>query len=141
MQEYSSDFENRVLDDDEIEELPERSKKQAMKRGVMMRCPCCGEGKIYRKYLKIVDRCGKCDEELGHIRTDDFAPWATILILGHLLAPFIIDVERNIAPPLWVSLSIFLPIIVVATLVMLPPIKGACLGLMWALRMRGDEQH
>ena len=138
---YNNGLENSVANEEEFEDLPERSKAEAMKRGIVMRCPCCGEGKIYRKYLKIVDHCGSCGEELGHIRTDDFAPWATILILGHIIAPFIVNVERNIAPPLWVSLSIFLPIIVVATLAMLPPIKGACLGLMWALRMRGDEQH
>lgn len=125
----------------EEENLPARSKSQALKRGVMMKCPCCGESSIYKSYLKIVDNCNNCGEKLGHIRTDDFAPWATILILGHILAPIIIEVERNIAPPLWLTMSIVLPSIVVAVLAMLPPVKGACLGLMWSLRMRGDEQY
>lgn len=134
-----------ALDYDEAlvneELLPKRSKWESIKRGLRRKCPCCGEGKVYKSYLKIVDHCPSCKEELGHIRSDDMAPWATILILGHILGPIMVHVERNMAPPLWLSLSIFFPIIIVATLAILPTAKAACLGLMWSLRMKGDEQH
>lgn len=114
---------------------------QSLKRGMKKRCPNCGEGTIFRRYLKPTDNCATCGEALGHIRTDDFAPWLTIIVLGHLLAPLIVEIERNIAPPLWVSMAIWLPLVTVLVLALLPTAKGVVLGLMWSLRMRGDEQH
>ena len=43
--------------------------------------------------------------------------------------------------PLLVQLSIFVPATLVLTLWLLPRAKGALLGLMWALRLRGDERQ
>ena len=37
----------------------------AVARGVRERCPRCGEGRLFRRYLKVADRCVSCDLEFG----------------------------------------------------------------------------
>ena len=55
----------------------------AVLRGLRGRCPHCGQGHLFRAYLKPVDACSVCHEPLKHIRADDGPAWLTILIVGH----------------------------------------------------------
>ena len=110
-----------------------------MLRGLRQRCPCCGEAPIYRAYLKPVDACSSCGTLLDEMRTDDIAPYFTILIVGHIIAPLLLFLESNYAPPVWVHLSIWPPLILALTLLGLPRVKGAALAVMWHLGMKGNE--
>jgi hypothetical protein len=64
-------------------------------RGAFGRCPRCGHGKLFNSYLKQVDHCAACTEQLGHIRADDGPAWLTILLTGHILVPLILALEPN----------------------------------------------
>ncbi len=114
-----------------------RSWRRAMLRGVRMRCPACGQGSIYGRFLKVRDDCASCGLGLHHHRADDAPPYFTMLILGHILVPLVLMLERAAMPPLWVHLSLWLPLTVILSLVLLPRIKGALIGLQWAHRMHG----
>ena len=95
-----------------------------------------------RGQVRLVDVfCYHCGERFDDIRTDDIAPYFTILIVGHLIAPFILLLERLYAPPLWVHWLAWPVLTVLLTLLVLPRIKGGVLGWMWWLGLRGDEQH
>jgi uncharacterized protein (DUF983 family) len=108
-------------------------------RGVLKRCPNCGDGRIFKTYLKPTVSCQECSEKLGHIRTDDFAPWLMILIVGHIVVSLTLFTELTYSPPLWVHAALWTPTIILLTLGLLPHAKGACLGLMWALGLHGEE--
>jgi uncharacterized protein (DUF983 family) len=110
-------------------------------RGVRKRCPNCGTGRIFKRYIKPTGACSACQEKLDHIRTDDFAPWLMILVTGHIVVSLAFYVEITFSPPLWVHASLWAPTILLLTLGLLPHAKGACLGLMWALGLRGDEMQ
>lgn len=110
-------------------------------RGLLKRCPKCGVGRVFGRYLKPAHACGHCNEAYAHIRTDDFAPWLTIIVMGHILAPIIFHVELNYSPPTFLALSIWIPAVIILTLLLLPIAKGVCLGFMWALRLQGDEMQ
>ena len=43
-------------------------------RGFLGRCPKCGEGRLFRSYLKVVEECKSCGEKYGHFRADDAPP-------------------------------------------------------------------
>jgi len=43
----------------------------ALRRGFFGRCPNCGDGQIFRAYLKVVDACAACGEDLSPQRADD----------------------------------------------------------------------
>ncbi|MEM6667068.1 MAG: DUF983 domain-containing protein [Pseudomonadota bacterium] len=116
---------------------PRRSKRRAMARGARGRCPSCGTGKLFRGYLKVSDTCPACGEEMHHHRADDAPPYFTIMLVGHIIVPALLVVERTSQPPLWLLFAIFLPLATIMCLLALQPIKGALVGLQWALGMHG----
>lgn len=92
-------------------------------------------------YLKVREICGDCGVELHHQRADDAPPYFTILIVGHLILPGVLLLERAAQPPTWVHYGIWLPLTVGLTLALLPRVKGALVGLQWALRMGGFDDN
>lgn len=122
---------------DSTSDTAPRSVQQAMMRGYKQRCPACGEGGLYRAYLKVVDACPKCGEELHHHRADDAPPYFTMLVTGHVIIGGLLAVERIWAPDTWVHMAIWTPLLILLTLWLLPRVKGALVGLQWALRMHG----
>tara|TARA_B100000427_G_scaffold309657_1_gene298842 strand:+ start:884 stop:1258 length:375 start_codon:yes stop_codon:yes gene_type:complete len=110
----------------------------AILRGLARRCPSCGVGHSFKGYLKVAD-CEHCGEELGHIRADDFPPYLTIAIVGHMVVPLLLMSEQLMSPPTWLQLAIAVPLTMGLTLALLPRVKGGILGLMWFLGLRGDE--
>jgi len=111
----------------------------AMVKGLRHRCPKCGDSSLFRAYLKVVDSCTSCGQELHHHRADDAPPYFTIFVSGHIIIPLMIVVERFWAPALWVHMAIWLPVTLIMCMALLPPIKGALVGLQWSFRMHGFE--
>ena len=110
-------------------------------RGLKGRCPHCGEGAIFHRYLKVSDHCPKCGHELARYPADDGPAYVTILLVGHLVvAPLLIF------PIIWRSPAIYsVPIVLgalsVLTLTLLPVIKGGWIGLMYALGATAGDAH
>jgi uncharacterized protein (DUF983 family) len=111
----------------------------AMFRGALERCPRCGHGRLLHHYLKMVDHCSVCGEPYGHYRTDDAAPWLTILLVGHITIPIILVCEMNFSLPLWLAFAIYLPLIVGLTLFLLPRCKGVIAAVLWSMKAEGSE--
>lgn len=118
---------------------PERDVWLAMKRGLRCRCPNCGEGKLFRAFLKVNTNCPACGEALFHHRADDLPAYLVIVIVGHIVVPVALSVETNFAPPIPLQLAIYLPLTLISALLLLQPVKGAVVGLQWALRMHGFD--
>jgi uncharacterized protein (DUF983 family) len=102
----------------------------ALARGLMCRCPSCGETKLFRGYLTVVPVCARCAAPLGLARADDAPPYFTILLVGHLIVPLMAILERTKSPPLWVHMALWLPLTVILSVGLLRPVKGATVGLM-----------
>jgi len=116
------------------------STANAIMRGALGRCPCCGQGRILHHYLKIVAKCSVCGEPYGHFRADDAPPWLTILVVGHITIPIVLAVEQNFQLTMWIALAIYLPLIALLTLVVLPRCKGVIVALLWAMKAEGSEK-
>ena len=110
-----------------------------VRRALLGRCPNCGKGKLFVSYLKQVDRCADCGERYGHIRSDDAAPWLTILIVGHITVPIVVTAERNLSWPYWLSAAVWPTFALVLALILLPRAKAVFLSLIWAFRAPGSE--
>jgi uncharacterized protein (DUF983 family) len=108
-----------------------------LKRGVLQRCPACGCGRLFGRFLKVVDRCGACGTELHHHRADDFPPYIVMLIVGHVVVYGILQAETRFEVPLPVHLAFWPALTVVLALALLQPVKGAVVGLQYALGMHG----
>jgi uncharacterized protein (DUF983 family) len=118
-----------------------RSWFTAMRRGFAGRCPHCGEGRLFRKFLKVVDRCEVCGTEFHHHRADDLPAYIVIFIMGHVVVGGMLSAETNFDWPIWWHVMIWPLLTLVGSLVLLQPVKGAIVGLQWALRMHGFGPH
>ena len=71
----------------------------SLMRGAALKCPACGAGAMFRRYLKVADACPQCGEELHHHRADDAPPYFTIVIVGHIVVSLVLMVEMAYRPP------------------------------------------
>lgn len=117
--------------------LQPRSAGLAIARGARKRCPACGEGALFKGYVKVPPTCPSCGEELHHQRADDAPAYFTIFIVGHIAVGGVLWAERAYAPESWVQAVVWITVAIVLSLWMLPHIKGMLIGLQWALRMHG----
>ena len=112
---------------------------EALWRGFRSLCPSCGEGRLFGRFLKVMDRCPACGEEMSHHRADDFPAYLVILIVGHVIVPSQLLTEQFFEPPTWVHLAIWLPLTLVMTFGLLQPVKGVIVALQWHMGMHGFE--
>lgn len=108
----------------------------ALMRGLQRKCPCCGKAPAFRGYLKVVDTCRVCDTPLSLYPTDDGPAYITILLVGHLvIAPaFMLGLfTRYPAMQMAIGMTVAMTAL---TLLILPFVKGAFLGLLWYLGMK-----
>lgn len=117
--------------------LPERAILPAIRNGARRRCPACGNGRLFGRYIDVEPQCASCGEELHHHRADDAPPYFTMLIVGHIIIGAMLFVEQSFAPEAWVHTAIWIPLTLALSLWLLPRVKGALIGLQWALRMHG----
>jgi uncharacterized protein (DUF983 family) len=111
----------------------QRSVWEGLKRGLFGRCPQCGEGKLFRAYLKVEPACASCGHDLSQYRADDGPAYFTILIVGHLVVGPLLLSDAVFTWPLERLFAVVLPSIVVLALVLLPRVKGAFVGVQWAI--------
>ena len=88
----------------------------AMKRGFRCRCPRCGEGKLFRAFLKIADNCSVCGLDFTPHRADDLPAYLVIVIVGHIVVPAVLWIETNYSPAVWLQLAIYLPLTFIVSL-------------------------
>jgi uncharacterized protein (DUF983 family) len=113
----------------------------AMRRGLRGRCPKCGEGKLFRAFLKIDDHCSACGQDFTGHRADDLPAYLVIIVVGHVVVPVVLWIETNYSPAVPLQLAIYMPFTLIASLLLLQPVKGAVVGLQWAFRMHGFDEN
>jgi len=106
-------------------------------RGLTGRCPNCGEGRLFRAFLKVTDHCETCGEPFRYHRADDFPAYLVIILLGHIVVPVAMWIEIAYSPSYWLQAAIGLPLIVGMAIGMLQPLKGAVVALQWHMGMHG----
>ena len=113
----------------------------ALKRGFRGRCPRCGQGKLFRAFLKVDNNCSVCGLDFTPHRADDLPAYLVIIIVGHIVVPTALLIETDYSPAVGLQLEIYLPLTVLMSLALLQPVKGAVVGLQWALRMHGFDDN
>ena len=113
----------------------------AMKRGFRCRCARCGQGKMFRAFLKTADDCSACGLDFSPHRADDLPAYLVIVVVGHIVVPAALWIETNFAPAVWLQLAIYLPLTFILSLLLLQPVKGGVVGFQWALRMHGFDEN
>lgn len=115
----------------------ERDTGTAIKRGLMKKCPCCGEGTLFDGYLKVRQSCPVCREDFTPQRADDGPAYLTILVVGHIMGPLMLWFFEAYRPDPLTLASMFTVGAVALSLYLLPRFKGMIVGIQWAKRMHG----
>ena len=106
---------------------------------VLGRCPCCGQGKLYRAYLKQVDACSACGERFADIRADDGAPWLTLIVVGHIFVPLMLVFVAMSSLSTWTEAAICSVIFAGLCLAILPRAKALFIAILWITGAPGSK--
>ena len=110
-----------------------------IRRGLARRCPKCGEGATLTGYLTRVETCASCGEGLSHISADDGPAWATLIVVGHVLAPFLIIFGRDERIPVWMAIAVLSAMMLAGVWWCLPRFKGLFIALIWRTGATGED--
>ena len=108
-------------------------------RGIKGRCPRCGNGKLFKGYLKIADACGACGMSFSGHDTGDGPVVPVLLIIGGIVVGLALFLEVTYAPPVWVHMLIWIPVGTILTLGIMVPLKGMAVGLQYKYRSTEEE--
>src|SRR5206468_10645753 len=61
----------------------------AIGRGLMGRCPACGQTHVFNGWLSVTPECLVCGAPLGRFRADDAPPYFVIFAVGHIVVPLL----------------------------------------------------
>ena len=118
---------------------PSKPFMRSLLRGLRGRCPRCGDGKLFYRYLKISPECPVCALDLDAYPADDGPAYFTILLVGHLVIAPILLFPIIWRSPAVVALPAVLIPLVALTLTILPRVKGAFVGVMYAMNVRRED--
>jgi uncharacterized protein (DUF983 family) len=100
------------------------------------RCPRCGKGKLYDGLLSVAARCAVCELELRTLDAGDGPAAFVVLILGAVSVGLAIVIEAKFAPPPWVHLVLWPPLVIGGGIALMRPLKAGMIALQY--RHRGS---
>jgi len=102
------------------------------------RCPRCGKGKLYDGLLAVTPRCRNCGLDLAAQDAGDGPAVFVVFILGAIVVALALVTEILFAPPLWVHMLLWTPVILGGAILMLRPLKAALIALQYRHRALGS---
>lgn len=118
---------------------PPRPIESAARRGWAMRCPACGAGALFGRWMQVAETCTDCGEALGHARVTNAVPVIAIplaLLAGSLVGG-ILEVLGDL--PLVAEIAASELVAVATAFHVLPRAKGLAVGLAWANHVGGFD--
>ena len=114
--------------------LPSNPILLGLRRGLSRRCPNCAGGPLFKGYVKVLSPCRTCGHDNAQYRADDAGPYFTILLVGHLCIGPMLIFPFIWKSPIWLVLGTTLPLVLMLTLLLLPLVKGAVIGVQWGMK-------
>ena len=105
------------------------NKFELLRRGFNKKCPLCGISPIFVKYIKTFNKCENCGIKLSEYKSDDGPAYITIFLVGHILIPLILLVEKYYSPTLLLQMVFWPLLTILSSLWLLPRVKGAFIGI------------
>ncbi|PSO19269.1 DUF983 domain-containing protein [Bradyrhizobium sp. MOS003] len=117
------------MNDTAAKPAPETTVLQSALRGLACRCPRCGEGKLYAGFLTLAPACDRCGLDYAFIDTGDGPAIFIIMLAGGIVVAAALIVEVKYQPPYWLHAALWLPLILVTTLLPLRAMKSLLIAL------------
>lgn len=97
--------------------------------GLTCRCPRCGEGKMLIGFLELRPRCEVCGLDYSFADAGDGPAVFIILFAGFIVVAAALVTEIAYQPPFWLHAVLWLPLILIVTILPLRPMKGLMVAL------------
>lgn len=108
-----------------------------MGAGLRGRCPNCLEGPLFDGFLKFARECPTCGESFAIEDAGDGPAVFVILIASFLVVPPALIFQMVLEPPVWLTLLIWIPLIIIVCLALLRPFRG----LMFAMQVMNKAEQ
>jgi len=119
-------------------QLPDKT--ETLKRGLRLRCPKCGEGKLLAGYLTPQKGCSHCGESFEALKAEDGPAWLTVLVVGHIVVPVMLAlIQRDVIIDPAMQMAVAIGLCVLGVAVLLPRAKGAFMALIWLFNQDEDK--
>jgi uncharacterized protein (DUF983 family) len=102
-----------------------------MLRGLAGRCPRCGKGRLFEGFLTLKPRCESCGLDYSFADSADGPAFFVMFFSGFVVAGSALVVEALYAPPFWLHAVLWIPLILITTLLPLRPVKGLLIALQY----------
>ena len=114
----------------------------ALLAGLRMRCPQCGQGKVFQSYLKLAPGCSVCGADFAKADAGDGPAVFVVLIVGAIVTPLLFILQFALDMPGWLAATLTMLAAIVLCLALLAPFKATLFALQWkhkASEARFDE--
>ncbi len=99
--------------------------------GLAGRCPRCGKGKLFSGFITVAPRCNVCNLDFSFADSGDGPAVFVMLFAGFLVVGLALWTELTFEPPIWIHLTIFLPLTLIVCIGLLRPLKGLLIALQY----------
>jgi uncharacterized protein (DUF983 family) len=99
--------------------------------GLLGRCPRCGKGRLFEGFLTVRPRCEACNLDFSFADSADGPAVFVSFLSGVIVAVAALAVELLYAPPYWVHALLWVPLVLLTTLLPLRPAKGLLIALQY----------
>ena len=107
------------------------------------RCPRCGEGRLFERYLHLAPECGACCEDFRSADAGDGPAVFVMFAVGAIVVPIAFILEFAAHWPTWATISVVGLLTIGLSLALLPSFKAILFALQWrhaAGEGRRDDQ-
>jgi uncharacterized protein (DUF983 family) len=112
----------------------------AILSGLRMRCPNCGEGRVFESYLKFADECPNCGARFDIADAGDGPAVFVMFLVGAIVVPFALILDFGLHVPGWLTLLLSCSAAIALSLALLPRFKSVLFALQWRHKA-GESRH
>ena len=111
------------------ESTEDKTRAHPLRTGLLMRCPYCGQGKLFDGFLTLRKSCSGCKADFSAIDSADGPAFFVMFLVSILVVVPAVVVEIKFSPPTWIYPVFFGPLILALCLAFLRPFKGVMIAL------------
>jgi uncharacterized protein (DUF983 family) len=115
----------------DMSQEPIKTLGDAIRAGLLCRCPRCGKGQLFQGFLTLRPRCDVCGLDYGFADSGDGPAVFIMFFAGFIVVGAALVTEALYHPPYWVHAALWVPLILIVTLGPLRPMKGMMIALQY----------
>ncbi len=108
----------------------------ALLNGLKLRCPRCGQGKLYQSYLKLAPRCASCDADFTMADVGDGAAVFVMFAVGAIVVPLAFIMQFAFGAGIALTMTVACIATAVLSFGLLPLVKAILFTLQWTHKAR-----